>query len=150
MRLTEEQKQTLKEAHRILEAVAKYQPEFSFERPQSVKEYFSTRLIDRESEVFCVAFLNTQHQLIETREMFNGTLDGASVYPREVVKAAIEVNAGAVIFAHNHPSGLATPSRADQHITERLKEALGLIDVRTLDHIIVGRECYSFAEHGII
>ncbi|MDV3242137.1 MAG: hypothetical protein LOY00_10275, partial [Methylocaldum sp.] len=84
-------------------------------------------------------------------ELFRGTIDGASVYPREVVKKALSFNAAAVIFAHNHPSGIAEPSEADKHITQRLKQALSLIDIRVLDHFIVGDgEAYSFAEHGLI
>ena len=95
-------------------------------------------------------FLDNRHRVISFDRMFNGTIDGASVYPREVVRAAINHNAAAVIFAHNHPSGVAEPSRADEQITRRLKDALALIDVRVLDHMIVGDEVVSFAERGLI
>jgi len=94
--------------------------------------------------------LDNQHQLIEFRELFYGTIDGASVYPREVVKAVLEVNASAVIFAHNHPSGNSEPSQADKDITKRLSDALGLIDVRVLDHFVVGETAISFAERGLL
>ena len=104
-----------------------------------------------EHEVFAVLFLDTQHRLIEYAEMFRGTIDSASVYPRELVKEALRLNAAAVIVSHNHPSGNPEPSRADEVLTQRLKEALALVDVRTLDHIIVaGGSTISFAERGLI
>ncbi len=89
-------------------------------------------------EVFCCMHLNTRHQLIAFEELFRGTLDGAGVHPQEVVKAAIAANAAAIVLAHNHPSGVAEPSQADELITQRLRDALGLVDVRVLDHVIVG------------
>ena len=96
-------------------------------------------------------FLDTQHRLIAFEELFRGTLDSASVYPREVAKEALRHNAGAVILAHNHPSGIAEPSHADRRITDRLKEALGLFEIRVLDHLVVGSpEVVSFAEQGLI
>lgn len=95
-------------------------------------------------------FLDNRHRVITFEEMFRGTIDGASVYPREVVKAALQHNAAAVIFAHNHPSGVAEPSQADQAITKRLIEALLLVDVRVLDHLVVGEQVVSFAERGLI
>jgi DNA repair protein RadC len=94
--------------------------------------------------------LDNQHRVIACDELFRGTIDGASVYPREVVKAALQYNAAALIMAHNHPSGISDPSQADRVITEKLKEALALIDVRVLDHFIVGENVYSFAEHGLL
>ena len=95
--------------------------------------------------------MDNQHRLIKYEELFFGTIDGASVHPREVVKHALKHNAAAVIFAHNHPSGVAEPSQADQRITDRLKSALLLVDVRVLDHMIVGdREVLSFAENGLL
>jgi len=94
--------------------------------------------------------LDNQNQLIEFRELFFGTVDAASVYPREVVKAVLEVNSSAVIFAHNHPSGESEPSQADKQITRRLTDALALIDVRVLDHIVVGKTPVSFAERGLL
>jgi DNA repair protein RadC len=100
--------------------------------------------------VFAVMFLDNQHRLIAFEELFFGTIDSASVYPREVLKAALKVNAAALIFAHNHPSGDATPSQADKQITQRLKEALALVDIRVLDHIVVGDSAISFAERGLL
>lgn len=123
----------------------------SFTRPAMVRDYLDLQLADREREVFCVLFLDSQHHLIACEELFQGTLDAAAVYPREVVKTALNHNAGAIILAHNHPSGITTPSDADRRITSRLVEALGLIDCRVLDHLIVGQQpAYSFAEHGLI
>ena len=122
-----------------------------FTSPAAVKEYLRTKLASFEHEVFVVLFMDTRHRLIEYREMFHGTIDGASVYPREVVKEALRLNAAAVVVSHNHPSGNPEPSAADRALTQRLKEALGLVDVRVLDHIIVaGNETASFAEHGLI
>lgn len=119
--------------------------------PRVVREFLMLRFAALEHEIFAVLFLNTRHRVIAVEEMFRGTVDGASVYPREVVKAALNRNATAVILAHNHPSGESDPSQADELITRRLKEALALIDVRVLDHIVVGKEsCYSFAEHGLL
>lgn len=109
-----------------------------------------TVLGNYDREVFALLLLDNQHRLIEFNELFYGTIDSASVYPREVVKLALERNAAAVIFAHNHPSGDATPSQADKRITSRLKDALALIDVRVLDHFVVGETCVSFAERGWI
>lgn len=123
----------------------------SFTSADVVKEYLSAKLAGYENEVFAVLFLDTQHRLIEYVEMFHGTIDGAAIYPREVVKTSLKLNAAAVIFAHNHPSGNPEPSAADRSITQRLKEALALLDVRTLDHIIVGGEStVSFAERGLL
>ena len=119
--------------------------------PDSVKNYLRLNLELLEHEVFAVLFLDTRHRVIEFRQMFTGTIDGASVHPREVVKAALSVNAAAVIFAHNHPSGLSEPSQADMRITERLKDALALVDVRTLDHFVIGHgQQMSFAERGLL
>lgn len=118
--------------------------------PNAVKNYCRLNLASLEHEVFSVLFLNNQNVLIERVEMFRGTIDSASVYPREVVKKALQLNASAVILAHNHPSGLSEPSQADRSITSKLKQALELLDIRTLDHIIIGDTTYSFAEHGLI
>jgi DNA repair protein RadC len=103
-------------------------------------------------EVFACLLLDNRHRVIAFRELFRGTIDGASVYPREVIKTALANNAAAVIFAHNHPSGLSEPSEADRLITLRLKQALDLIDIRVLDHFIVGDgdNAYSFAENGLL
>lgn len=119
--------------------------------PVLVREFLRLKMEFLEHEVFSVLFLDNQHRLIECREMFAGTIDGASVYPREVVKAALSLNAAAVIFSHNHPSGVAEPSQADRRITQRLVEALKLVDIRVLDHLIVGSgDIYSFAETGLM
>jgi len=121
-----------------------------FTEARATKDYLSCKLVNYEREVFAVMLLNTQHQLIEYRELFFGSIDSATVHPREVVKAVLEVNASAVIFAHNHPSGIAEPSEADKRITRKLIDALELIDVRVLDHVVVGKTPVSFAERGLI
>lgn len=121
-----------------------------FRDPAVAKDFLSAKLRDKTSEVFAVLFLDNHHRLIRYEELFQGTIDGASVYPREVVKAALKHNAAAVIFAHNHPSGVAEPSQSDERITRQLREALGLIDVRVLDHLVVGDRVVSFAERGLI
>ena len=122
-----------------------------FTNPGSVKDFLQAQLSHRHREIFMTLFLDTRHRLIAHEELFSGTIDGASVYPREVVKRALHHNASAVIFAHNHPSGVADPSRDDCRITEQLKKALGLIDVRVLDHIVVGiGGTLSMAEQGLI
>jgi len=119
--------------------------------PGAAREAIRFKLADYEYEVFACLFLDNQHRIIRFTELFRGTIDGASVYPREVVKATLACNAAAVIFCHNHPSGLAEPSEADRVITQRLKQALGLLDIRVLDHFVIGAETvYSFAEHGIL
>jgi DNA repair protein RadC len=111
----------------------------------------TARLRDLEHEVFCCLYLDKRHRLIHFEEMFRGTIDGASVHPREIVKAALQRNGAAIIIAHNHPSGIAEPSQADELITQRVKEALALVDVRLLDHIIVGDgSCVSLAERGLV
>lgn len=117
--------------------------------PQLTQRYLLSQLRDRSHEVFACLFLDNQHRVIRYQELFHGTLDGAAVYPREVVKQALSVGAAAVILAHNHPSGVAEPSRSDRAITDRLAEALGLMDIRVLDHLVVGDGyCVSFAERG--
>ena len=122
-----------------------------FDSPQSVKNYLCLRAANLEHEEFSVMFLDSQHRLIVTESLFRGTLSQTSIYPREVVKRALYHNAGAVVLSHNHPSGLAEPSRADEHLTQTLKTALLLVDVRVLDHIVVGgATTVSFAERGLI
>ncbi len=119
--------------------------------PQDVKNYLRLYLAEKEYEVFMVLHLDNQHAVISIEELFRGTIDGASVYPREVVKHALAVNAAAVIFAHNHPSGMSDPSVADERLTTRLKAALGTVDIRVLDHMIVGgMNVMSFAERGLL
>ena len=122
-----------------------------FDSPGRVKDYLGLQLAGRPQEVFAVLFLDGQHRLLRLEEMFHGTLTQTSVYPREVVRRALTLNAGAVVLAHNHPSGVAEPSRADEYLTQTLKTALQLIDVRVLDHIIVGQgQVVSMAERGLL
>ena len=123
----------------------------SLASPRATCDFLSAKLRDLEHEVFCCLYLDKRHRLIEYEELFRGTIDGASVHPREIVKLALQRNSAAVIVAHNHPSGIAEPSQADELITYRVKEALGLVDIRLLDHIIVGDGVsVSFAERGLI
>jgi DNA repair protein RadC len=119
--------------------------------PDNVRDYLRMTLAHREHEVFIALFLDAQNRLLAADELFRGTLAQTSVYPREVVKRALAINAGAVIFAHNHPSGIAEPSRSDELLTATLKQALALVDVRVLDHLIVaGNSTVSFAERGLL
>lgn len=119
--------------------------------PQQAKAYFQLHFRGYEAEAFAVMFLDATHRVLAVDELFRGTLTQTSVYPREVVKRALQHNAGAVMLAHNHPSGLAEPSRADEYLTQTLKTALGLIDVRVLDHLVVGATTVtSLAEHGLL
>lgn len=119
--------------------------------PGAVRDYLRLALGAREHEVFVCLWLDAQHRVISFQEPFRGTLTQTSVYPREIVKAALAANAAAVIFAHNHPSGVAQPSQADELLTRNLKEALGLVDVKVLDHFIVaGTQAISFAERGLL
>jgi len=119
--------------------------------PGAVRDYLRLALGGREHEVFVCIWLDAQHRVLKAEEMFRGTLTQTSVYPREVVKAALGSNAAAVIFAHNHPSGAAQPSQADELLTRNLKEALALVEVKVLDHFIVaGRHAVSFAERGLL
>jgi DNA repair protein RadC len=119
--------------------------------PAAVKEYLQLQLAQRSHEVFAVLFLDAQNKLLTMKEMFHGTLSQTSVYPREVVIAALHHQAAAVVLAHNHPSGSVQPSRADEALTRTLKAALALVDVRVLDHIIVGPgQALSMAEQGLL
>jgi len=121
------------------------------DQPQAVKDYLRLKLVAEPNEVFAIVFMNSQHRVLAYEPMFKGTLDSTAVYPRVVVQRALELNAGAVIFSHQHPSGCTEPSSADRVLTDRLKAALALIDVRVLDHIIVGQGTpYSFAESGLL
>jgi len=123
----------------------------SLASPKATRDYLALKLGNLEHEVFAVLFLDKRHRLISYQEMFRGTIDGATVHPREVVKEALRQNAAAVILAHPHPSGVSEPSSADEAITQRLREALALIDVRVLDHVIVaGGDTFSFAERGLL
>lgn len=124
-----------------------------FDNPGRVKDYLRVYFADASSqgrEEFAVLFLDCHHRLIDCKTLSRGTLTQTSVYPREIVREALALNAGAVVFAHNHPSGSAEPSRADEFLTQTLKSALSLVDVRTLDHLIVGDTVVSFAERGLI
>jgi DNA repair protein RadC len=119
--------------------------------PADTRAYLSAHLRGRPYEVFACLFLDNRHRVISYEELFRGTIDGATVHPREVVKRALEHNAAALILAHNHPSGVAAPSRADELLTQRLRDALALVDIRVLDHMIVGEgEVVSLAERGIL
>ena len=119
--------------------------------PQATRDFLIRRLRDTPHELFCCLHLDNRHRLIAFDELFRGTIDGASVHPREVVKQALARNAAAVILAHNHPSGVAEPSQADELVTRRLREALQLVDIRVLDHMIVADNgCLSFAESGLL
>jgi DNA repair protein RadC len=118
---------------------------------ETTRAYLNAQLSGYQHEVFACLFLDNQHRVIQLEELFRGTIDGTSVYPREVVKRALHYNAAAVIFAHNHPSGITEPSHADQQITEKLQQALELLDIRVLDHFIIGDgQPFSFAEHGML
>lgn len=120
-------------------------------KPKDSEDFLMLKLSHLEHEVFAAIFLDNRHRILSYEEMFRGTIDGASVHPREVVKRAIQLNAAAVIFAHNHPSGVAEPSRADEAITKRLTDALKLVDVRVLDHLVIaGSNVVSFAERGLL
>jgi DNA repair protein RadC len=123
----------------------------ALDSPETARGFLLAQLRDRPYEVFCCMHLDTRHRLIAFEELFRGTVDGASVHPREVVRQALARNAAAVIFAHNHPSGVAEPSQADELITIRLRDALALVDIRVLDHLVIGDgRCMSFAERGLI
>ena len=123
----------------------------ALESPLQAKSYLLACLRDKPHEIFCCLYLDNRHRVLAFEEMFSGTLSGASVYPREVVKAALKINAAAVIFAHNHPSGVAEPSQADEALTRRLKEALALVDIRVLDHLVIGDgEVVSFCDRGLL
>ncbi len=119
--------------------------------PGDTRRFLQHHLGAHNREVFCCIFLDSQHRVLCCEDLFLGTLDGAAVYPREIATRALQYSAAAVIFAHNHPSGVAEPSSADRRITERLSSALALLDIRVLDHIIVGRGCeFSFAAEGLL
>jgi len=129
----------------------KFQRGVSLATPDAAKEALQLQLCELDYEIFGCLFLDQKNRLIKMAELFRGSIDGTAVYPREVVRAALRSHAVAVIFFHNHPSGDATPSEADKAITKRLKAALGLVDIRVLDHFVVGSEgVFSFAEAGLI
>jgi DNA repair protein RadC len=143
------QDQTIKRALRILDRRMRNTSALS--SPSSVRDYLRILLHDRGHEVFVVVFMDAQHRVIASEELFRGTLTQTSVYPREVVKAALAHNAASIVFAHNHPSGVTEPSRADELLTQALKQALELVDVKVLDHfVIAGSGSVSFAERGLL
>jgi DNA repair protein RadC len=143
-------KEVIAAAIQFVEEKARYTTD-PLSSPKAMGDMLRLRIGDREREVFCVVYLDSQHSLIDVEELFFGTIDAAAIYPREVAKSALARNAAAVCLGHNHPSGVADPSAADKQITERLKDTMALLDIRVLDHIIVGpRETYSFAENGLI
>jgi DNA repair protein RadC len=143
------QDQTIKRALRILYARMRSEPALA--SPDTVRDYLRLLLHDRGHEVFVCVFLDAQHRVIASEELFRGTLTQTSVYPREVVKAALAHNAASIVFAHNHPSGVTEPSRADELLTQALKQALALVDVKVLDHfVIAGSGSVSFAERGLL
>lgn len=128
-----------------------HQPGKTLESSQETEKFLRLKLAEHKNELFGCMFLTNRHAVIAIEEIFFGTIDGASVYPRVVVQKALENNAAAVILYHNHPSGVAEPSKADEQITQRIKDALALVDVRVLDHIVVSTdECVSFADRGLI
>jgi DNA repair protein RadC len=127
------------------------QPGQSIRSPADTQTYLQSRLGHLGHELFCCLFLDNRHRVLRFEEMFRGTIDGTSVYPREVVKEALAINAAAVILAHNHPSGVAEPSQADERITRRLKSALELVDIRLLDHLVIGDgQATSMASRGLL
>lgn len=140
----------------VLEMARRHvEEELTFEdvltNPEATRRFLQLKLARSPHEIFACVFLDNRHRVIAFEEMFRGTIDGASVYPREVVKAALHYNAAALVFAHNHPSGVAEPSSADRSITKRLVDALGLVDIRVLDHLVLAHnEATSFAERGLL
>lgn len=141
-------KQVLEKAAEIL--ADNYLRGDTYSNPDKVKEFLRYKLGGLEREAFAVMLLDNQNRLIEYNELFYGTIDAANIYPREVVKLALKTNAASVIFAHNHPSGDAEPSTQDKRVTQRLADALVLVDIRVLDHFVVGETCVSFAERGLL
>ena len=143
------QNQVIRRALKILETRTRNPVALS--SPDAVRDYLRLLLHDREHEVFVCVYLDAQHRVIAYEELFRGTLSQTSVYPREVVKATLAHNAAAVVFAHNHPSGVSEPSRADELLTQALKQALALVDVKVLDHFVVaGAGAVSFSERGLL
>lgn len=118
--------------------------------PRDSAHYVQHTIGALDHEIFCIVWLDNGHKVLRYDELFRGTIDGASVYPREVVKAALEVNAASALLFHNHPSGDGSPSQADIQITEKLKEALSVVEIRVIDHIVIGETCVSFAERGLL
>jgi len=144
-----EEERIIQQALGILEA--RCAPGETVRDPRAVSRYLQLKLGGGKNECFAVLYLNTRHEILAFREHFHGTIDGATVHPRVIVQTALELNAAAVIFTHNHPSGVAEPSEADRQITRKLSEALALVDTRVLDHLVVSaRAVVSFAERGLL
>ena len=145
----EKEDRLIQRAMKVLESRMNYGP--VMQSPNAVREYLALRFAGLEREVFACLFLDTRHRVLACEDLFFGTVSSASVHPREVVKRALELNAAAVILAHTHPSGVAEPSQADKALTRRLKDALDLIEVRVLDHVVVGgAQAVSFSERGLL
>jgi DNA repair protein RadC len=140
--------QVLEKAAEILSS--KFSRKGHLNSPQATRDFLVCKLAGNQREVFALLLLDSNHRLIEYRELFYGTIDSASVYPREIIKVVLEVNAASVILCHNHPSGDTEPSVSDKRLTKRIIEALALVDVRVLDHIVVGETALSFAEMGLM
>lgn len=139
--------EVLQLANRII--ASKFRRGAKFQSPTDTSKYLIQKLHHYEHEIFAVIFLDNRHRILAYEEMFRGTIDGASVYPREIVKRALELNAAAIIMAHNHPSGEPEPSHADRALTKKVKEACSFLEIRVLDHFIVGgNQSTSFAEKG--
>ena len=138
----------LNKASEILET--KFLKGEGFTSPSAAKDFLRYKLAHQKREVFAILLMDSQHRLIEYKELFFGTINAAPVYPREVMKEVLQQNAAAVILAHNHPSGVTEPSEADKRVTTRIKDALNHIDVPVLDHIVVGQDTVSFAERGLL
>ena len=148
--LNDAEKQTLK-ALALTLLTEQHQPGRTLTSPEETRSYLRLRLAEYKNEVFGCVYLDNRHRIIDVAELFQGTIDGASVHPRVVVQQSLQLNAAALIFYHNHPSGVAEPSHADEAITRRLKDALALVDVRVLDHFVVTvGESVSFADRGIL
>ncbi|MCP5443406.1 MAG: DNA repair protein RadC [Chromatiaceae bacterium] len=148
--LNDAEKQSLKALALTLLA-QQHQPGKTLTSPEETRSYLRLRLAEYKNEVFGCVYLDNRHRIIKVAELFHGTIDGAAVHPRVVVQQSLELNAAAIIFYHNHPSGVAEPSHADEAITRRLKDALALVDVRVLDHFVVtAGESVSFAARGIL
>lgn len=140
----------IKRALKILESRMTYESN-TFSSPEDTRNYLRLKLGEREREVFSVLYLTNKHQLISYEELFLGTVDGASIYVREIVKLGLALNAAAIVCAHNHPSGICEPSHADELITQRIKEACELVDIRLLDHLVVSTtDSVSLAERGLV
>lgn len=148
-KLTKAKRDQINRALAVLEDFYAYNP-MTIESAAQAKNYFKLRLSGKDIEEFHVAYLDSQHRLIDCLPMSTGTINQAAVYPREIIKKALELNSAAMIIAHNHPSGDPTPSGADRNITEAIREAADLFDIRLLDHLVVGRHVFSFAEKHML